>query len=83
MRPAAIGTSQLANRVNRIGIVHENKPAHDSIKLLVKVHNGRVAFEKFHIAHPLILSTGYRPFDSRHFAIDTNHFATRATEFCG
>src|SRR5438552_19190865 len=55
--------SQFANRVNRIEIVHEHKPADDGIQLLLKLQDYWIAFEKFHIADPLLLSTGYRPFD--------------------
>jgi hypothetical protein len=62
--PAPDMPNQFANGVDRVGIVHENKPAHDGIKLLVKLQDCWIAFEKFHIAHPLLLSPGYRPFDS-------------------
>src|SRR5205814_5944419 len=79
--PGSDMPSQFANRINRIGIVHENKPAYDDIKLLLKLQSYWIAFEKFHIADPLLLSTGCRPCDSRSSPVCTDHLSTRPDEF--
>jgi len=73
---------QFANRIDRIGTVHEYKPAHDRIKLLAEFHIGWIAQEEVHIPDLSGPSTRVCPFNCHICAVNPDHVATRTHKVC-
>src|SRR5262245_57876014 len=63
---------QLVKCSNGIWIIHQHQPAYDCIKLLVKLHFRRIAFDEVHICYRLRIRARFGPIDSSPLAIYTH-----------
>src|SRR5262249_418891 len=63
---------QLAECSNGIWIIHQHQPSHDCIKLLIKLHFRRIAFDEVHICYRLRIRPRIGPVDSFPLAIYTH-----------
>src|SRR5262249_58331781 len=74
---------QFANGVDRVCVIHEDKPAHDGVKWLVEAQFCRVAFRESYIAHVSRLRPRRCPTHGRGGAVDANDLSAGSDQVGG
>jgi hypothetical protein len=74
---------QFADGVDRVGVIHEDKPAHDGVKWPVEVEFRRVAFRESYVVDVSRLRPRRRPVHGCGSAVDADDLSARSDEVGG